>query len=252
MPPGVTDSDDIVRPFLAENFRLVEHDLGTEDVLSFLAQAISTLPKKDEVNVVSLVGGAASGKSTLATRLVAALQNQGIVADAIGTDNFCKGDRAWRWATFEGDNPQDPAGKYDFELLNQKVQAIKENKDPNKAIAVPAYDQATGLAADAGEENYTHKIGAIDVLIVEGDFHPLEQPDLVVFIHMPDAARLQSRVERDIVHRNGEEAKTTANFMTRHHRQHVPYTLLAINRADVVLDVMPTPDGWRYNVYRRE
>lgn len=243
------DSDSVVRPVLAKRFERIRSDLNDGQAVAFLCDAVRAL-SADAVRVVSLVGGAASGKSTMAKAIVNQLAQSGVRADSMSTDDFNKGDRAWRWEHFEGENAEDPIGKYDFDLLNKKIEAIKQNKDPNKTIAVPTYDQATGLAIDAGEENYTHKIGPIDVLLVEGDFHPVNNPDLVVFLHVPDAQRLHNRITRDVVHRGGDRVKTTNSFNFRHHKQHIPYTVPTVEKADIVLDVKPNDSGWLYDVYQ--
>lgn len=246
---GNKDSDKFVRSVLAKGFELQEADLTREQVLELLAKAIADIPG-ETTKVVSLIGGAASGKTSLSKMLAEKMAEKGVSADAIGTDDFNIGDRSWRWENFEGDNPKDPRSKYDFDLLNQKIDAIKANHDPTKTVAVPTYNQATGLAVDAGEENYTHHIGPVDALVVEGDFHPVSQPDLVVFLHVPDDQRLQNRIDRDVVHRGADEAKTTANFNLRQERQHFPHTLPTVESANIVLDATVDGQNWRYNVYQ--
>jgi len=248
-PKGkIMDSKELVEPTLANNFELKERGVGTDQVVDFVAGAVEVLPA-ETVRIISLIGGAASGKSTLRQLLLERLKRAGLSADYISTDDFNRGDRAWRWEQFEHKQGADPIGKYDFELLNEKLRQIKENDDPKRTIAVPTYNQETGLAIDAGEENYTHHIGKVDVLVVEGDFHPVETPSMVVYLHVPDDQRLQNRVNRDVIHRGGDPAKTTDSFNFRHHTQHIPHTLPSIKEADIVLDVGTVGDEWSFNIY---
>lgn len=246
------DSSKAVEATLERDFELHENGLNSQQLVEFLANTIATLDVSEQVKVVSLVGGAASGKSTLSERLLAALGQMDLEADVIGTDDFIRGDRDWRWAHFEGDNPQPPIGKYDFALLNSKIQSIKANRNQDATIPVPTYDQATGLAVDAGEENYKHRIGPIDVLIVEGDFHPTEEPDMVVFLHVDDETRLQNRIIRDERLRgNADPQKTATSFNLRHHNQHIPHTLPTVDVADYVVNTHTTKQEWEYDVYGR-
>jgi uridine kinase len=243
------DSNEFAEPVLAKDFELSEGGVNTARAVGYLAEAITELPL-DSVRIVSLIGGAASGKSTLRQALIYELKKTGLSTDYIATDDFNKGDRAWRWENFEWKEDVDATGKYDFELMNAKLRAIKQNTDPTKTVAVPTYDQATGLAIDAGEENYTHKVGRVDVLIVEGDFHKVNDPDLVIYLHVPDEQRLQNRVTRDVVHRGGDQEKTTASFNFRQRSQHVPHTLPNIEKANIVLDVNAKGDEWSFDIYK--
>lgn len=244
------DSNEFVEPILARNFDLKESGLQADGAVEYLAQTIEHLPAAEATRVVSLIGGAASGKSTFSRAIIDQLAQAGLSADVIGTDDFNKGDRAWRWENFEGKDGSDPIGKYDFALLNAKVQEIKQNNDPDKNVPVPTYNQATGLAIDEGEDNYAHRVGKVDVLIVEGDFHPVIDPDLVVYLHVPDEQRLQNRVNRDVIHRGGDPAKTTASFNFRHGVQHLPHTLPSLEQADYVVTADAANETWSFDIYQ--
>jgi uridine kinase len=247
-----------VRDVLGRQFQSVSEGLDYDGVVSWLADAIKNLPEQQTL-VISLVGGAASGKSTLTQSLCTELSKAGMTSDVIATDDFNKGDRAWRRKNYDdiaaipGIDPKevDPLKLKDFDLLNRKINEIKALTGPDQTVAVPTYNPITGVAIDEGEENYKHRIGPVDVLFVEGDFHPVTDPDLVVFVHMPDEIRLQNRVGRDVVVRAGDVAKTTESFNFRQKYQHTPVTLPVIEKADVVLDVLADDKAWHYQVYTK-
>lgn len=243
------DSNNVIDPLLAHHFDRKKQGLQTAEAIAFLAQTIAALPVEG-TKVISLIGGAASGKSTLAKAIIEQLAPMALRADTIGTDDFNKGDRAWRWKHFEDKEGANQIDKKDFALLNAKVAAIRRNRGSDTTVAVPTYNQTTGLAIDEGEDNYTHRIGSVDVLIVEGDFHPVTDPDLVVYLHVPDQQRLRIRVARDVKHRGGDLAKTTASFTYRQRVQHVPHTLPTAEQADYVMAIDAANATWIFDVYQ--
>jgi uridine kinase len=244
---SIMDSDEYVEPTLAEKFELQRLGLSSGETVDFLTDTIEAL-EVDGVKVISIVGGAASGKSTLAESIIVKLAAAGVNADVLRTDDYTKGDRTWRWEHFEGKDV-DPTGKYDFELMNKKVQDIKQIADADETVAVPSYNQGTGLAVDEGEANYTHRVGKVSVLIIEGDFHPVDEPNLVVYLHVPDKQRLQNRVNRDVVERGGDPVKTTNSFNFRHTNQHLPHTLPTLVQADYAIVADTRDDQWLFGVY---
>lgn len=242
---------------IKEQFDQTGAALDYDQTVTWLIEIVRDLPR-DGTLVVSLVGGAASGKSTLTQSLADGLAATGMRADTIATDDFNKGDRAWRKENYDdkvslGASPEevDPLKLKDFDLLNQKIDEIKALSGV-ETVAVPTYNPLTGLAIDEGEAQYKHHISQLDVLLVEGDFHAVARPDLLIFIHMADELRLQNRVSRDVVSRGGELAKAADSFHFRQRYQHIPLTLPVIEEADVILDASTDALGWRYNVYTRK
>ncbi len=246
------DSEAIIRPLLAEKFEVAEHDVSADDTISWLTDRIRELPGEG-LKVVSVLGGAASGKTTVITALLDELNAAGVRADCVNTDDFVRGDRQWRWEHVEAQPNVDPIEKYDFGFMNKKIQAIRNNTDPAVTVAIPTYNSETGKAIAEGEENYTHKVGLVDVLVVGGDFHEVQDSDLVIFLHVPDAQRLQNRVNRDVIERGGSHEKTTANFNLRQKSQHLPHTVPAAEHADYVVDTdASNAEEWRFTIYKRK
>jgi uridine kinase len=242
---AVNEREDLVEATLRENFKLQKSGLTSEQVSRLLTQTIQDLPLEG-VRVISIVGGPASGKGTLVGALTSGLNQAGLRADSIGTDDYNLGTRAWRWER----EREDPISLKDFALLNRHIAAIMRLNE-GETVAVPVYDQPTGLAIEVGEENFPHKVGKVDVLFVEGDFDAVDNPDLLVFLDVPMETRMQARIDRDLKERGEVNPKKVASsFKSRHEKQYVPHTAPAIKRANLVLRVHPTPEAWNYDVYQ--
>jgi uridine kinase len=238
----------------SRNFGLEASELGVKNTVSKLVSYLKRLRKK-ETKIISLVGGAASGKTTLATKIADELKS----AAVISTDDFVLGDRRFRRKHMEGEG-KSPLLKYDFELLRDKVERIK-NLNDGETVCLPrydgfrgrgldiSYDATTGQIISVGRDACERKIGKIDFLIVEGDFQILESPDYQIFLHVPDEVRLGNRISRDLRERGPSTSdEIVANFNLRQKLQHVPYTLTYANSADMLLllDLSETNSGGDY------
>jgi uridine kinase len=199
--------------------------------------------RKEGTKVISLIGGAASGKSTLARRVANTLGN----AATIGTDDFLLGSREYRRNYLEG---KDPLKKYSFDLLREKAHRIK-TLQPGESESVPVYDEESGTAikiidfnSETGQilsidkNHYHRRVEKVEYLIVEGDFQPLASPDCQIFFHVPDDVRLRNRINRDVKQRDAVSIKETVDsFELRQRLQHVPYTLSCASNADILITV---------------
>ena len=242
----ISSSEEFVNSLIAHSFVEAQKKLGTDELVKSLISNIFL--DRDICTIVSLVGGAASGKSTLAGLMIKRLQRQGWAADSISTDDYVIGDRIYRREHLEG---REPRAKYDFNLLNMKIAQIRNNRNSKLKIAVPTYDEANGIAVAAGEEKFIHKIGKVDVLIIEGDFYEVTDPDLAIFLDVSDEQRLRSRVARDVEHRNeADTSKIVENFHIRQAAQHLPYTLPAAEHADLIVRGNFVGKRWSYDVFR--
>ncbi|HSX32612.1 MAG TPA: hypothetical protein VLF43_05090 [Candidatus Saccharimonadales bacterium] len=127
--------------------------------------------------------------------------------------------------------------------------AICSNRDQDTYITAPKYDAYSGKALDSDKHRF---IPPVSILIVEGDvlsergvmpsaLHPGEDIAAkleTVYLHVPDAARLERRLRRDMEHRNGhgETPEVIArNFESRQRTQHLPYTLRYAAVADYIV-----------------
>jgi uridine kinase len=198
---------------------------------------------KEETKVISLIGGAASGKSMLARRVANALKN----ATVIGTDDFLLGSREYRRRYLEGG---DPLKKYDFDLLRDKVNRIRNlrsgepepmpvyDEESGTAIKIIDFDPETGQILSIDKNHYHRRVEKVEYLIVEGDFQPLASPDCQIFFHVPDDVRLRNRINRDIKQRGAGGIKEAVDsFELRQRLQHMPYTLSCASNADILITV---------------
>jgi len=223
--------------------------LNDEQLVEYVAAYLKDI-QKEGPKIISLIGGPASGKSTLAQRLGTSLGK----AIVLSTDNYLKGDRAWRRANVE-DLGKDPVLKYDPEYLNQQVKAVVSLEE-GEEVGVPTYDGATGIAISQDPDHkpdpssYPRKIkGRQDFILVEGDFQFLspELVDKIIYLDVDDNVRLENRVYRDAVERKEHddpavsEQKTRANFNLRQSAQFIPHTLPQKERAGMVIKAHAKP-----------
>lgn len=152
-----------------KELKTIATDLDEGALVNTLVEQFRNL-QKSGTKVISLVGGPASGKGTLAEMLSRALDN----AAVLSTDNYLKGDRPYRRANIENLG-KDPIEKYDFDFLRKQVKVICELEE-DQSIGIPQYDGVTGIAISQDPDNipddstYPLKVGKVDYLIVEGDF----------------------------------------------------------------------------------
>lgn len=154
--------------------------------------------------LVCIAGGSASGKTTLAALLKAALSP--LVATVVTEDAYYHSAEA-RGAPHEGFNFDDPKAK-DFALLGSHLQAALRGE----AFDLPTYDFATHdrLAA-------VTRIAPCDVLILEG-LHNLGDAALrrlaavTVFVEAATSVRRARRIARDVRERGREAGDTARQF----------------------------------------
>lgn len=219
---------------MIRNISLLE--VSTEQqLLNYLKTKIDSVAG-DGCKVISIVGGAASGKTTLADNLKQYLGN----ADTLSTDDYLIGNRKYRRENLEG---KDPTQKYNFVALNQHISAIK-NLNQNETIAVPTYNEQTGEALAATK--WGHKIRKVRYIIVEGDFDAVNSPNLLIYFDVSNDVRLSNRIKRDQLLRNASEEEIKQNFLLRQELQHKPYTEPTKKKADVVIKALLSPTMTKY------
>jgi len=236
-----------VQDTLTEDFVAIRNDLNQAQVATQMADIVRQLLSKG-VKTVSVVGGAASGKSTIAEELVEMLQNGGTSTDMLCTDNYVVGDLKHRQTDLKD---ADAKEKYNFKLMDEHIKAIRQLATEDKTVAVPVIDAETGIAADADPSTFSHKVPEVDVLVIEGDF-PRDDYDVRFYIHVPDDQRLQNNIDRETERNDdADPGQLTENFNARQRTLHRPYTLGALKTADFVLEADVDKDDWTYTLYQR-
>lgn len=243
------DNDTAVEAKLARNF-LLDRDYATEHyAVKFIVDRINSI-QLDEMKIVSIVGGAASGKSTFAKKAVRILRNAGVRASILCTDNYAVGDREFRNKHLRF---VDASHRYDLELMRRHINAIRSIETNDQYVRVPIIDVATGIAADLSEDMYLDKVGKTDVLIIEGDY-PQNEYDIRFFLHMPDGQRLRSNIERELKDGRGELIdfeSLTSSFNDRQRIIHEAHTIPALDTASYAVVAIDDENTRTYDTYER-
>ena len=92
-------SDDYIQSLLKDRFKIIYKDASREELFAFLEHVLQEKASQ-RTQIVSLVGGPGSGKSTISAGLIASLSSGRLKADVISTDDYNIGDREWRWQHF--------------------------------------------------------------------------------------------------------------------------------------------------------
>ena len=212
-----------------------EAEKEAEELFNLYNFILETLNKKSDnkVKVISIVGGAGSGKTTFARNFVEFLINTtSSKACTLSTDDYVIGDRKFRKKIEAEGKP--PIAKYKPEKLNKNIAKIKKLTPDDEPYAVPTYNDKTGEAIDA--ETYTKKLTPVDYIIVEGDFDFVETPDLLIYFDVDDKTRLDNRINRDLLLRGATDVDSIIeSFNKRQKTQHYPYTAPTKEKADIVI-----------------
>jgi len=150
--------------------------------LDVLIQRIG-LRSRDDVTLVGVAGGSASGKTYLARELVKRVRG----ARLLSMDNYYKGKQ-----DMPDPNNYDHPDCLELDLLARHLQLFGRGWP----VDIPRYDFATSSRVG------TQRISAAPVFCVEGLYalHPTVKDllDFKVFVEAPEQSRLQRRTLRDI------------------------------------------------------
>ncbi|KTF72275.1 hypothetical protein cypCar_00041903 [Cyprinus carpio] len=149
-----------------------------------------------EAFVIGLCGGSASGKTTVANKIIEALDVPWVVL--LSMDSFYKVLSPEEQAlAAHNDYNFDHPGAFDFELLVTTLQKLKQGK----SVKIPVYDFTT----HGRQKNWKNVYGA-SVIIFEGilsfaDKELLQLMDMKIFVDTDSDIRLVRRLRRDITER---------------------------------------------------
>ena len=224
------NSDNFIEALLLQKkFSLKSKDRDIENISYLLSQEIRKV--NEFQNPIYIIGGVASGKSTLANKLSEKLGNTIVIS----TDDFVMGTRDWRRTNIVAQN-KSPLLKYDFDLLRKKIDELKSSEF--HTVSLPKYDELSGLAIANSQENYRKIEIKPDYVIIEGDFQVYPNPGLQIYLHISDQIRTDNRIQRDKEKRNEADiSKLFADIETRNKQQHFPFTLPCAENSDILLTV---------------
>ncbi|XP_051525136.1 uridine-cytidine kinase-like 1 isoform X2 [Myxocyprinus asiaticus] len=149
-----------------------------------------------EAFVIGLCGGSASGKTTVANKIIEALDVPWVVL--LSMDSFYKVLSPDEQAlAASNDYNFDHPGAFDFELLVTTLQKLKQGK----SVKIPVYDFTT----HGRQKDWKNVYGA-SVIIFEGilsfaDKELLQLMDMKIFVDTDSDIRLVRRLRRDITER---------------------------------------------------
>jgi len=184
--------------------------------------------------VIGIAGGTASGKSTVATALVARLGRRAALLEH---------DRYYRTVppgTGLGQWNFDHPDSLETELMRHHVSEWQQGR----SVRVPSYDFATQRRLHA---SHWHPLHPSDVLVVEGIL-VLADPALravmthKIYIHTPDDIRLARRLERDIRDRGRGLHDILDQYMATVRPMHEQFVAPSRDHADLVLSGLDPVD----------
>ena len=245
IPPTINEiSDQFIHMLLQnEEFDVLGSELDQHQALTTTSNFIYK-PTQSK-NIVSIVGGAASGKTTFARSLAALLGLNKLHVQVICTDDYSIGTRQYRKNHIGEDTPLE---KYNFELLYRVVEQVKK-LNHGQIVTVPVYNpqNGAGVPVDSFTEQHIPKqegfrsrdiVGPVDIIIVEGDFQPLppQVVDHILYFHVSDRIRFKNRLQRDLNERSYfSKDAIVESFALRQKHQHIQYTLPVAKTANTLM-----------------
>ncbi|KAJ8305889.1 hypothetical protein KUTeg_016434 [Tegillarca granosa] len=168
-----------------------------------------------EAFVIGICGGSASGKTTVARRIIEELDVQWV--SLLSMDSFYKvlSEKEHHAAALNEYNFDHPDA-FDFHLLKKTLKRLKEGK----SVDVPIYNFVTH-----GREAHVKTIYGANVVIFEGimafcNKELLELMDMKIFVDTDSDIRLARRLQRDIAERGreleGGENKVAIDLIVMH------------------------------------
>lgn len=184
------------------------------------------------MQIIGIAGGTASGKSTLARRVVRALGPRTLL---IAHDSYYRTlpeSFRGREVDYNFDHPD----ALDTDLLVEHLDALKAGE----TVQIPDYD--FGICRRAPEERWTPLVpDGIERVIVEGIL-VLAVPELrarfhrAFFVHTPADVRLARRLRRDIVERGDTVEGVLDQYLATVRPMHEAFVERSREHAERVLD----------------
>ena len=195
--------------------------------------------------IISVAGGTASGKTTLARDIYRVGGADRV--QVIPLDSYYRPQSELpleRRALQNYDHPD----AFDCELLRAHLDSLLQGE----AVDIPVYD----FAQHARSSSATHHIAPTDVVIVEGIL-ALHFPKLrevysySIFVDAPDQLRFERRLNRDIRERGRTEACVTRQWNETVHPMHVDFCAPTLKLASEVVSGEAWDDNTISDLWKR-
>ncbi|XP_077425733.1 uridine-cytidine kinase-like 1a isoform X1 [Vanacampus margaritifer] len=149
-----------------------------------------------EAFVIGLCGGSASGKTTVANKIIEALDVPWVVL--LSMDSFYKVLSPEEQAlAASNDYNFDHPGAFDFELLVATLRKLKQGK----SVKIPVYDFTTHRRQKDWKNVYGASVIIFEGIMAFADKHLLQLLDMKIFVDTDSDIRLVRRLRRDITER---------------------------------------------------
>uniref|UniRef100_A0A8C0VCR4 Uridine-cytidine kinase n=1 Tax=Cyanistes caeruleus TaxID=156563 RepID=A0A8C0VCR4_CYACU len=177
-----------------------------------------------------LCGGSASGKTTVATRIIEALDVPWVVL--LSMDSFYKVlDEGQQALAARSDYNFDHPDAFDFELLVSVLRKLKKGK----SVKVPVYDFTTHSRRREWKTVYGANVIVFEGILAFANKELLKLLDMKVFVDTDSDIRLVRRLQRDIMERGRDVAgviKQYNKFVKPAFEQYIEPT---VQVADIVV-----------------
>jgi len=168
------------------------------DMGSHYWEGFKAAREKQPPFILGVAGGTASGKTSVCDMIISSLKDRRVAL--VSQDSFylpLTAEQKETVAEYNFDHPD----AFDWALLHQTINALRNQNALGKPIEIPLYDFVTHSRLQE-----TQTIYGADIIILEGIlvFYPAELRqlfDMKIFVDADADTRLARRVIRDINHR---------------------------------------------------
>jgi len=207
-------------------------DSGMSLQISALLEQVLQSPRRQARRVVAIAGPPASGKSTLAAGLVAALGGAGVHSQLVPMDGFHLDNRILSGRGILDRKGSPPS--FDVMGLLRLVQVLGTSQE----LYYPLFDRTRDLCvADAG-----HIAPECDTIVIEGNYLLMDAPiwcDMIEYWDLAvELSCTEAELEARLIQRWLDHGLTPEAARIRAHRNDLPNARLVgqtVLRADVVL-----------------
>jgi uridine kinase len=182
----------------------------------------------NEIIIIGIAGGTASGKTTVVKKIMKSFKNRNV--SSIDLDSYYK--------DFSSLNPEerdninfDHPQSIDFELLAEHLSLLKSGKPIEK----PIYDFSTHLRQKGTTTIIPTRILILEGILIFVDKKLRELMDMKIFVDAPDDIRILRRLERDIQDRGRTFENIKKQYLETVRPMHLEFIETTKQYADIII-----------------